>query len=383
MPLPPFPSGPILTGRDDFAGQPLQEEELHRLTSARVVFARYDLLRHDFDLDGRSDREIDDWLIAHCGIVSQPQAAQTETNTRCPIGSGMRAAFRPPAYGRAAVVPVDRQPRLIDVKGIGVRPDKVPQRVKHRTGVLDATSALHEVLFEWLIAAVLQHTGARAEVVPTYGLLDLGFEAIGLDGEHQPAFAMARRAHVRPRSMWGDDPLAPEELAAATELVLLLRRYGILRDDGPFEICRRGHDIVLHAFGREYLFQGAEVERVTAMLRWNGEPLRIHVGSVQYASGMRQRPPAPQLIDFGGFLVSWEYPLPIYVATAYNFELVGEVVHLDDPRYPVAGPGRVSQIANEMPRRLAAAYARGARDGRSIMRDMQLLVEAWMRREGT
>jgi len=363
MVLPPFPPGPILTSIGDFVEQPLEEEEFHRVAGARVVFARYDLLRHDFAFDGWSDGEIDHWLVAHCAIVSKPQAAQTETNAPIAIGHEMRRGYRAPLYGRAAILPVDGQQRLIDVKGIGVRPGRTPKRKLHYTGILDATNALQEVLFEWLIAVVLHRAGSAAAVVPAYALLDLGFDAIGDDGARQPAFALARRAHTRPRIMWGDDPLDAAELATVVDLVLLLRSYGILRNDGPFEIFRRDADVVLEAFGREHLFRGAEAERVAALFRCNAQRMRLHVGSMQYDSGMRQRPPAPRLLDFGGFVAAWDDPVPIYIPASYNVYLAGEVIHPGDARYPVTGPGRVSVLANALPRFLAAAYARGARDG--------------------
>lgn len=379
----PYPPGPLLTSIADFTEQPLVEEEFHCLATARIVLANYDLVVRDFAPrfgpsgsvpDAGTRAAIDEFLIDHCGVISDRQAAQCETNAPVELRGRKRRGYRPPQYGRAAVFPVDDQPRLIDVKGIGVQPHATPRRVKHYTGLLAASSAIRELLFEWLTAFALEHGGAATAVVPTYALLDLGFDAIGPDGTRERAFAIARRAHTRPRKSWGNEDPSPEMVVATREIVFLLHRYGLIPVVTEFQVRRRGDTVILTAFGKEFVFEGSEAERVAALTGCNEQDVTLESVDLQFVSGMNG---TPQIVDFGVFRARAKFPHPIFICTSSrNVDLVGEIVRLDDvdSTSRAAVPHEWSKLGIW----LAERYRRHGRDGASVARQLDTVITNWL-----
>src|SRR5690349_7437384 len=101
------------------------------------MFADYEAIIRDFaprfgqpgdPIGDRKRDAIDAFLIEHCAVVSIPQVKHTVVNTPIPIKRGRKTGWRPPYYGRAAVMPVDDPPRLIDIKGCGVQPGEIPAK---------------------------------------------------------------------------------------------------------------------------------------------------------------------------------------------------------------------------------------------------------------
>ncbi len=387
----PFAPGPILRSLREFGEQALEAEMFCRLRDARVIFADYELIVHDFaprfgqpgdPIDDEVRRAVDDFLVEHCGVVSLPQAAQTVTNTPIEIKQRRRLGHRPPYYGRAAVMPTGDRHRFLDVKGIGVQPGEIPKNEAHCTGLLLATEAIHEFLFERLSAAAFHHAGGAYQVVPSYAILDLGFMTVPWrNRRRERAVALVRRAHTRPRNQWDDDtPPADAAVGVMREVALLLRRYGITSTAGDYRIEARDGALVLHARDEEFVFRGEDAARVAALTRYNGGLLSIDAVNVQYTSGVAETPPRPQIYDFGSFQASSNFIAPIFIASsACEVDLVGEMIHPDDPRFPRADLCMLPKRANALGSQLAWEYVHGRRDGASIALAIDRFVERCFR----
>jgi hypothetical protein len=155
-----------------------------------------------------------------------------------------RYAMRPTGYGRALVYKVVgmlRKSGLLDVKGAGA---KSPKQESHGNGLLSTAEAIREMLFTNLVETVLQDAVKRAEVNPefrklleeagvdpkvgmkivgTYGVIDWGFDLVNKDGTTEPAGAVLRQGHQRPK-FWQSFFL---EKSKGLALEKLLRHYGI------------------------------------------------------------------------------------------------------------------------------------------------------------
>lgn len=372
----PFPPGLRIRSRDDYREQTLAEEDFHQLEGARVVFAEYDLLRDDFaPRFAAEDRTgIDRWLIEHAAIMSRAQAAQTVVNTPIAVSRRLVRAYRPPCYGRAAVV--DTGDGWIDVKGVGVAPGAVPAHDEHSTGLLTLTKGVQEVLFERLVAAALCRAGG-CTVVPSYALLDLGFDVRGADGVRDRACAIVRRAHARPRIQWGTEDPGPNVASILRRILMDLRRSGIDSLGGTWTLERRGDVLLLHAYRKTYRFEGSDADRVAALTGYRGRRrMKIQALNLQFTSGMREIPPRPELVDFGAFCARGAWRVPLYSPTTASYvAMIGEVTLPHDPSFVRAASRRLSPLVNVLPSLLASAYARGRRSGEEIRQRLLQFVD--------
>ncbi|MGH6615544.1 hypothetical protein [Sphingomonas sp.] len=215
-------------------------DQLVRVATARVVLLDHALLAHDMPalsdealgaagLDPVVTREA--WMLEQAGLVSLTQAAQAEVNTPIATIGEPRLVWRPPRYGRAAVLRADWPGNsghlLLDLKGVGRGAGHVPARAHHSSGLCSLREALREVLMEAIIAAILARAAPDLWTVPAYAVLDLGFDALTHRGEQLPAAVLVRRAHARDQ----DEPVLPWRGSAGErvrlEIELLLRAYGL------------------------------------------------------------------------------------------------------------------------------------------------------------
>ena len=204
-------------------------EEVARVKTARIILADYALIRTDFE-DARqmSDKEINKWLIEKTAYVSRSQASQVQVNSKIEILQDsmgvdvMTTAYRPQLYGRALVFKAGQG--LIDVKGVGSL--SKPQLSSHKTGLASLGEMIREFIFQKKVQRVLEHSGSGYQTVESYAVIDWGFDARELNGEHLRAGAILRQAHVRPRLEFG----AGNHFASGFESKIieqLLRNYGI------------------------------------------------------------------------------------------------------------------------------------------------------------
>ncbi len=197
-------------------------ETLHRVKSAKVVLADYGLIRNDFpSVHGLSEAQIDHWLLQKTAYISDSQLHVDSVNTPIELTGETAIAHRPLHYGRAVVFtggPLE----LIDAKGVGVAPGRLPFLEGHANGLATLGEATREFLYEKLVQTALIHAGAHVETIGHYAVIDFGFNVIHQDGTESPAGLILRQAHKRRAS---NSSLF--EAAEARAVELQLRPYGI------------------------------------------------------------------------------------------------------------------------------------------------------------
>jgi hypothetical protein len=284
----------------------VQTESVVRVEGARVVFADYELLEHDFpSLRGRSASAIDEWLVRNAALVSLPQAAQSAVNTPIPTGQ-TAVAYRPPLYGRALVAPVDDGPGLLDLKGTGVGPGRQPVSAAHSNGLLALGEALANIAFRDLIELIFRRAGTLLFTVPDYAVLDLGFDVRDLAGDLTPAAIQVRQAHRRPQG-GAELPLAgsPEQ-QVKLEVELLLRHYGVTStspatsfviDDasGKVEITYAGKPLPPHP--------PEQIDDFLRRLGYTGGRMIVEGVNVQLTRESAVKPSRAWVVDFGHYSV--------------------------------------------------------------------------------
>lgn len=365
------PPPPLLRRIADLKTRDVQPETVHRLPHARVVFADYELLQHDFpqlreerlaqthpELRGLGEtnkrvavrRRIDEWLLKNVAFISGKQAQQETVNTRIEVAAETAVAFRPPHYGRALVYSVAesfestpganegerRGEGLIDVKGTGVSPKAEPRFGPHADGLIKLGDAIREAAFQKLIDAAFHNEGAPFETVPAYAVIDPGF-----DCKHHtwtlPAGLLVRRAHRRPAYRWGtkepESPAVPLEL----KIEFLLRRYGItsVSPATTIDIAERdgggGMFIKYGFFPMSY--NEEDVERIKRLTNFKGEPQQFDGVCLQFTHEVEVDPPRAQLIDFGGYFIREKFENPVVSLVSRRIMRLGEIVRPDDERF--------------------------------------------------
>lgn len=347
----PFARDAPLTSLTAFAAQGLTPETMAGVAGARVILANYDLLLHDFaaplaallgrhvphacDLRAAEAQAIDAWLVAHTAFVSAPQAAQAYANTPIPLTGDTRTAWRPPRYGRAAVMDAPGGV-LFDVKGCGVPPDEVPE-LPNSNGLLTLSEALYEFALERLVYAALVHGGSAVRPVPAYAIVDLGFDALALadhpDGRAR-ATLLLRRAQTRPRCQWGKEDPGPRMAGLLLEIELSLRRYGISASNCGavrFDIVPAHNGIAVSRDEKVLPFDSERLAQIARATGYAGRPLAVDGVNVQIADS---EPPCTRVLDFGRYRLRPAFDAVLYTWWRRDYEsLEGEFLRPDAPRY--------------------------------------------------
>jgi hypothetical protein len=319
-----FPPGPLLRSMDELDDSGLRPETVLRVPTARVVFADYELLRHDVPhLREAEEALVDRWLLRHAAFISTAQAAQSRVNTPIETAEESTVACRPRRYGRALVVstrenhgrlPADpalpgpgETDLLLDLKGTGVAPGVVPRHDPggHFDGLISLQRVLTEILFQEVIEAAFRHAGSGFSTVPTYAVLDLGFEVVWEDGRTFPAGMQVRRAHRRPPKNEEVPPPGTPEEQLKMEIELLLRRYGITSCTAALSV-----EMVDRDEGTDLLFTRRPLpswsqEAFQALRARFGIPrggrIRFEGVNVQLTREVGLDPSRAQVVDFGHF----------------------------------------------------------------------------------
>jgi len=347
-----FASGPILSAIEDLDQSNVPSETVLRVAGARVVYANYTLLKHDFPqlqeaalemehphLKTLQEAEkqqaicqlIDEWLLQHTAYISQNQANQTLVNTPILVGEERVTAYRPPHYGRALVFSVEEnnkgllqgdgkglsiyENRLIDVKGTGVAPGVQPRNLLHKNGLYQLGYAFVELVIQHLLQRIFWHSKSNFDTLPIYGILDLGFDELSEEKNH-PAGMLIRRAHRRPKKSGGLFAYGSTGQLVQLEAERLLRRYGITsvnsittirvwQEDGDLKIRYGEQDI-------EFLNakQKAEIIRVSHFKEGMGE-LKFDGVNLQHTREIGLIPAMATLVDFQTYTVHEHFEYPI------------------------------------------------------------------------
>jgi hypothetical protein len=322
-----YPRGPVLRNIAELELDQACEERCQRVSTARVVFADYVLLQHDFpDLTAESlvrtnpplralnatqrtvaiRSIIDNWLIANAALVSSSQARQQAVNT--PIytnGEGL-VAYRPSTYGRALIAPLNCPPLavrsliappsdgLLDLKGVGVAPSKIP--TVQADGLYRLEYALRDYLVQRAVDLIFAREAPSLWTVPTYALLALGFRVTRQGRAVSEAGIHVRRAHARPRAASGDP--TPHKVRLAIEL--LLRRYGLTSVSlmSLIEITRSVHRVLVNTPGRFPKPLGPLGVGLCLAILGSAAHVRLEATGVQTA-GVLGWPLSGSMVDFG------------------------------------------------------------------------------------
>jgi hypothetical protein len=304
-----FACDPVLTSLVQFREQPLAPELMNAVEGAQVICANYELLFYDFgkhlaEFSGTTHpygnacaREaVDRWLVKQVAYISKSQSAQEITNTRIPITKDEKIVYRPPRYGRAAVMCSEEKDGevIFDVKGCGVPPDEEPI-LPNSNGLLTLEEAVWELVFERLVYSALVHAETSIRPIPAYAIVDLGITAT-FHGD-QPdgrATLLVRRAQTRPKFQWGQANPGSIVAHQLLEIESTLRRYGIsasncgavrfklFEKEGVFRITRDDEELE---------FSDAELERIKADTSFNGKEMILDgVNNSRQSPGSAKQP---------------------------------------------------------------------------------------------
>lgn len=314
----------LVTGLKAFDTQPLSFEPVCRVKGARVIWADAGALAADYGAlfpclaSGSWDgADLQAWLVGAGAIVSQSQACQCDVNDLIPVYEETAGSFRPPRYGRAAIV-APPEPKgfagkagplpFIDVKGCGVPNDEVPV-LPNSNGLLTLRDAVFEIVMQKLVAAVLASEGRSETVLPNYALLDLGFYARFQGGRRdEKATVLLRRAQTRPAWQWGDEDPGRRHSARLLAFECILRRHGLSASTcGAVRFRLERHDSRL-VLTRDGGVIPLSEERLSVLARIGG--LRDDGGNgctvfdgvnVQISDGLDEEPERFQVMDFGRY----------------------------------------------------------------------------------
>jgi hypothetical protein len=318
----------------------IRSDSCRTLANARVVWADYDLIKRDFanvdfaaslprdvnpphgaNAPPVSDRpDIDAWLLRYAAVMSETQLRYTNTSEEIPVFGPARTAYRPPRYGRALVVQLtdtwpdraysdpDRRPRgLLDVKGCGVAPGRVPLPQLHRSGLLGLPTALCELVSQLIMEKVFEYLEVDVRGVGLYAILDLGFRMKREGGTSVPAGALVRRAHQRPVGNIERPGYDTEPHRIKLAIEFMLRRLGVT-SCAPvvrLRIWREGEDLRSSFLGVLDKIPSAGLERFLRAMSLQA-PVEFDLINVQLVRGATLAPLSAVLVDFGQYELSVE-----------------------------------------------------------------------------
>lgn len=330
----------------------LEREQLRRVSTARAILVDEAAIIADFpSLAGEAPEDISNWLEDEAGLIAVAQLNSSKVNTKISTAGPTRSGFRPARYGRASIVPLSgdlnidghsnakqqdgatrRPATCLDIKGIGVKPGRLPKPGYHSTGLLRLDSALEEYLWAKMIDRILAVTGAPARALPIYGVLDLGFD-IRLDdiGVNAPAGLIVRRAHARPPL--SDLPFSRSPMhRASLAIELTLRFYGVTSSGDETVVLEECEDdpkrVLVRGLPNQAIINRAEVGIASERLL----PLELDYCNIQTALPGREG--LTQLVDFGQFRWREKFVRPLLSTVADQPAAFGGILWEDRPEFP-------------------------------------------------
>ena len=154
--------------RKAFDKSEIWPDTFRQLRSTKVVWLNEDL----FAGNGSKLHEIpasrENWItcLEKMGVLSLAQLEGDMTDDQIEVGDRQFRGFRPPRYGRTAIIPLVNPSAPLepsryfwfDVKGCGVATGTVPEPTMHRTGLLPLREAFREVILQRMIDGLFART---------------------------------------------------------------------------------------------------------------------------------------------------------------------------------------------------------------------------------
>lgn len=366
-------------------GQNVASDRVKRVKTARVVIADYALLQQDFPelrveailarepaLRRMSEQQqgqaieqyIDEWIVGRAGVISEAQAKQTTVNT--PIETEERAypAYRPPRYGRACVINVDAfEPtkadeakintdaslRFIDIKGMGVSKDRTPSTAPHSNGLEYLGVALGDYVLSSVISSIFERHAPGLSVLPTYAVIDLGFDVVGDWRGTDCAGLHVRRVHRRPdNGMSLPSANSPQERTIVfTEM--LLRTFGFTSTNrgNCLTVARRDAQIVATSNGQDLSSAlNSKDQDALGRLLHGREHLCVERINLQFAKDPRNAATTDALYDFGHINVRGQFNHAVASTVHDRWLCIGGILYPDDEAFVTPHPAARASLGD-------------------------------------
>lgn len=305
-----FPA-PILRGFQDLDEALCVADEINHIAGARVVWADWPALRRDFFMPDVPQYAVKRWLLDSAAVMSTAQWSMPKLAP--PVDRRLRSsvAWRPPRYGRSAVVPVKPHPglcpdgpRLLDVKGCGIGRGGPLSGSRSENGLLLLPDALRELITQKLVerlSSALLMESIRG--VTVYAVLWLGFNANVPGRRHSPAACIVRAAHRRRVGNLDLPSRGSARQIAMLETEMALRTFGFTSASDDLAFCVEVDGEERTAFlGSRRLLPALE-ELLCRVLKDEGCPGACIVDrvNVQMSRDFRLAPLEIRLVDFGHY----------------------------------------------------------------------------------
>ena len=361
---------PAIHDLSQLSSGPGENDELIRVSGARVVCANYRALLYDFphvfgaDARRRSPlpgcepcadagklciKAVNAWLIRNAAFISRQQAEENTVNSSISVDrTDVRLGYRPPEYGRAVVLPIDSDApagaaRYLDLKGVGVAPGKVPSHQPHSSGLDYLGNALVDFFLGWLVDTIFARTCPSYHVVPVYAVLDLGFDILGGAFGTSPAGLHVRRAHSRAFPLLPLSGSGDEKLMFHAEM--LLRLFGLTTANylTSYRLCdgERKAEPELVCFGSRVRVE-TEAERhkaarvAEAIRASSGDSLDIL--NVQLTGDGAWDRKTLEMYDFGHLRSEYHFTAPLANPLRDGALRIGRIVMPDEPAFVQPDP---------------------------------------------
>jgi len=369
-----FSPGPMLRTAEELEDPNVTSESALRISSARVVWADYELLRHDFPqlrsrslltaqpelrrLRGKKRKAalqhiIDGWLLRNGAIISQSQADHSQVNTQIETSGEMVEVYRPPRYGRSLVVSLRNNNRslapqlaarweeeadgLLDLKGVGTAPTIVPADSIYGNGLMPLREALADLVLQQAMEALFRHAGTGFRCVPVYAVLDPGFDVLSKFFPPRPAGIQVRRAHRRPVGGAELPFRGSDEQFVKFEIEMLLRRYGITSANASTVITVEDCDGQLEiTYGQRptdgYWHNRQQYQQFLDAIGVEG-PAQFAGVNIQLTREIGRNPSSAQLIDFGHYEIHQRFNDPVVSLVRDRVMRWGGVIEPGNPHF--------------------------------------------------
>ncbi len=330
---------PHLRRPEDLEEPGLRAEPALRVSTASVVVADYARLQSEFpqlrdpvlladepNLAPEQRRaavqsRIDAWLIREAALISACQAAQDRVNTPIETVGEPLDAYRPPRYGRSFVAWVRgaggaldlQREGLLDLKGTGVAPAVEPTRVGQSDGLFMLEKALADLCIQNVLDAIFAHAGVAFYTVPTYAVLDLGFDILLEMGQRVPAGLQVRKGHRRPLGGAELPKRGSAEQHVKFEIEMLLRHYGVTSSNSATTLSVVDHEgrlCAVYAGKPVDLYSQRDLEPLVRVVEETGAR-RFDCINIQTTREFSTSPSSAHLVDFGHYRVHDHFDHPV------------------------------------------------------------------------